>query len=191
MRLPHCPPPRLSPGLGGCQRASARFAGHELPFSLRRRIRSEGGVRVSEWAGRECGRTAPPVMPDAGACYVIRGSGAWVDTPRRYVMDVVLVSTSTVGRMDVRALIERVDQVRVLAAAELDTSFSTEAARAAALTSPELRQGIIRRGQTNGSLSSSSRNPGASPCYDCRSSLLSLEERPSFLFDPVRSKEGE
>ncbi len=58
---------------------------HELPFSLRRRMRSEGGVRVSWWVGPECGGTAPPVMSDAGACYVIRGSEAWVDTPRRYV----------------------------------------------------------------------------------------------------------
>ncbi len=106
-------------------------------------------------------------------------------------MNVAVGSNSIVSRMGIPALIEPVAQVRVLAAAELDTSFSTEAARAAALTSPELRQGIVRRGQTNGLLSSSSRNPGASPCYDCRSSLLSLKERPSFLFDPVRSKEGE
>ncbi len=67
-------------------------------------------------------------------------------------MDVAIGSNSIVSRMRIRALIERVDQVRVLAAAELDASFSTEAARAAALTSPE---------------------------------------RPSFLLNPVRSKEGE
>ena len=55
-------------------------------------------------------------------------------------MDIAAESNSIVSRMCIRALIERVDQVRVLAAAELDASFSTEAARAALILAKLLEE---------------------------------------------------
>ncbi len=70
MSLPSAVASVALPSVGALRR-------HELPFSLRRRVRSEGGVRVV--------LVDRPVMSDAGACYVTRGSEAWVDTPRRYV----------------------------------------------------------------------------------------------------------